>query len=157
MVAITPPRRRLSRWVPVRWHEWVHVCPRHWLIVGALALAGWASLPAGVDAAPASETIGCTSGRSGFDFCKRSKYYVKKCRKVSVTILDSGDNRWVKVQVRKSGEDSARWESAKLRPTESDSGRIAGRDRFRPSIWVDADTYTRTDVTMRLRYSGRGC
>lgn len=145
MAAITPHHRRTSS--------------RRWLLVGALALAGGASLPAGADAVPASETIRCTSGRTGFDFCKRSKFFVKKCRHVSVRLIDSGDNRWVKVQVRKPGEGSSRWESRKLKPTESDSGDVAvgpngKKDRFRPSLWVDTQGFTATAVTLRLRYSG---
>jgi hypothetical protein len=129
--------------------------PRRWTAsMGALALMGGLTLSATADAIPASQTIRCTSGRSGFDFCKNVKFAVKKCRKVKVSILDSGDNRWVAVQVRKPGEDSARWESLKLRPGQSDTGSVAGRDRFRPAIWVDSQSRTHTDVTMRIRFSG---
>ncbi|MGI9097313.1 MAG: hypothetical protein ACR2H2_02260 [Solirubrobacteraceae bacterium] len=82
------------------------------------------------------------------------KFPIKKCRTVRVKIIDSGDNRWIKVQVRKPGEDSARWESDKLRPGQTDKGQAAGRDRFKPAIWVDAEGFSGTDVTMRLRFSG---
>lgn len=137
---------RSTRWRPN---------PRQLLVVGALALAGGASLGAtSANAVPASQTIRCTSGKVGFDFCKNVKFRVKTCRRVGVKILDSGDDRWIKIQVRKPGEGSSRWESEKLRPDQSDSGQVAGRDRFKPAIWVDAEGISATAVTLRIRFSG---
>jgi hypothetical protein len=102
----------------------------------------------------ASSTIRCASGRLGFDFCKQLTFPIKRCRIVNVKILDSGDDRWIKVQVRKPGEDSSRWESGALWPGQSQRGVVSGRDRFKPAVWVDAQGLTATDVTMRLRFSG---
>lgn len=122
--------------------------------MGAVGLVSAACLAPSASAVPASSTIRCESGRFGFDFCKTLKFPIKKCRKVNVKILDSGDNRWIKVQVRKPGEGSSRWTSGALRPGESQRGTVSGRDRFKPSIYVDAEGISATAVTMRLRFSG---
>ena len=124
------------------------------LAVAVLAAIGVAGLAPSASAAPTSKVIRCTSGRTGFDFCKQLRFPIQRCRRVAVRILDSGDDRWIKVQVRKPGEDSSRWTSGALRPGQSQRGVVAGRDRFKPAIWVDAEGFTGTDVTMRLRFSG---
>lgn len=136
---------------------------RRCLMACALTLGGGTLLlmspPPSAEAVPASQTINCVSGRSGFDFCKKLKFDIKKCRKVVVKNIDSGDNRWVKVQVRKAGESGGRYTTGEITPGQSDSGTVKrdgdGRlDRFRPRIWVDADSRTATEVTMRIRFSG---
>lgn len=82
-------------------------------------------------------------------------FSIQNCRVVGVRNLDSGNNRWIKIQLRKRGERSARWESNKIRPGQADNGFVAGRDRFTPRIYVDADRLSRTAMTLRVRF--RGC
>lgn len=133
--------------------------------LGTLALAGCTAAvvlvpaPPSADAVPAQQTISCTSGRSGFDFCKKLKFDIHKCRKIVVKNVASGGNKWVKIQIRKNGESGGRFTTGELKPGQSQSGTIGkdgdGRaDRFRPRVYVDADSRFHVSVTMRLSFSG---
>lgn len=130
---------------------------KHFGHLAAVALMGGAFMGAVAPATALADTVRefrCTSADYGWKYCKTMDFQIDNCRTVGVRNLDSGANRWIKVQVRKYGEDSPRWESNALSPNEADNGRVAGTDRFTPRIYVDADGLTETAMTMRLRFSG---
>jgi hypothetical protein len=128
--------------------------PRSYLAACALALTGGAVVATSVDAATTTRDFRCISARFGWKYCKTMDFAISRCRIVAVKNLDSGNNRWIKVQVRRLGERSPRWQSRPLIPGKGDIGRVAGTDRFIPTIWVDAGGLTRTATTMRIRFSG---
>jgi hypothetical protein len=120
--------------------------------VGACATAV-CLLAAPTSALATTEEFRCTSDGWGWSYCHTMDFAIDNCRTVGARNLDSGDNRWIKVQVRK-GEDDTRWESGQLHPGDADNGHVAGTDRFPPRIYIDADGLTQTGMTIRVQFTG---
>lgn len=124
-------------------------------VLGAMmVVAASSQAPSTASAREAYQDLRCTSAGYGWRECEnRFRIPVKRCRGVGVRNLDSGNNRWIKVQLRK-GPSDVRFESKKLRPSEFDNGRVAGSTRerrFVPRLFVDADGLTETSMTVRIR------
>jgi hypothetical protein len=108
--------------------------------------------PAGA-LAESQEEFHCTSDGWGWSYCHTMGFAIDNCRTVGARNLDSGDNRWIKVQVRK-GDGDTRWESGQLHPGDAENGHVAGADRFTPRIYINADGLTRTGTTIRVQFTG---
>jgi len=125
-------------------------------LTAAVAFPGGAAEPDAANAAPAGTTFRCLSGRASWKYCRTLPFFISKCRNIGVRVLDSGDDRWIKVQLRKGeNEENARFTTPKLTPGQAHNGRLAGVDRFKPRVHVDAQNpFSRTSMTIRLRASG---
>lgn len=121
------------------------------LVVGALTVGAGAASPAPALADTVRE-FRCISNSYGWRYCRTMDFSIQNCRVVGIRNLDSGNNRWIKVQIRKWGESSPRWQSKAIRPGQATNGFVAGRDRFTPRIFVDSDGLTRTAMTVRIRF-----
>jgi hypothetical protein len=123
-------------------------------IAGMCATAACVLLapPAGA-LAESQEEFRCTSDGWGWSYCHTMGFAIDNCRTVGARNLDSGDNRWIKVQVRK-GDSDVRWESGELNPGNAENGHVTGTDRFTPRIYINADGLTQTGTTLRVQFTG---
>lgn len=129
---------------------------RKCVAVSAVALATCAVAATAGPVAPArADTVvefPCTSGLTGFDYCRTLGFEIYRCRGIGVRLLFNDDGSWSQVEVRRGRSDDKRWRSAHLKPNQYDNGWVAGTDRMYPGIYVDSDGFDHEYMLWRLRF-----